>query len=102
MSISKPKHFSSKAHKIDNRNKLKQKTAKQQRLASFSMGMSCSVLILGQGNKDAVDPLLHLILDNSRFSMTTKVSKIWLAGITAAKKLVVQRWLPPHELLVKH
>lgn len=49
-----------------------------------------------------VDPLLHLLLDDSRLPMTMKARKLWLAGITTAKKLVVQRWLPPHDLSVKH
>lgn len=49
-----------------------------------------------------MDPALHLLLDDSRFPITEKTRKLWLAGITAAKKLVVQRWLPPHDLSIKH
>lgn len=49
-----------------------------------------------------MDPALHLLLDDSRFPITEKTRKLWLAGITAAKKLVVQRWLPPHDLSLKH
>lgn len=32
--------------------------------------------------------------------ITQKTCKLWLAGMTAAKKLVVQRWLPPHDLFL--
>ena len=45
-----------------------------------------------------MEPNLLLLNDDSNLDLNTKQQKIWLAGLTAAKKLIVQRWLPPHKL----
>jgi len=41
---------------------------------------------------------LLLLNDDSHLGLNEKQRKVWLAGLMAAKKLVVQRWLPPHKL----
>lgn len=43
-----------------------------------------------------MDLAVHLLNDDSLLSLTEKTRKIWLAGLTAAKKIVVQRWKHPH------
>lgn len=48
------------------------------------------------------DPILLLLNDNSQFPLNAKVRKFWLAASTATKKMLVQRWKPPHDLSVKH
>lgn len=49
-----------------------------------------------------MDPAVHLLNDDSHLSLTEKTRKIWLAGLTAAKKIVVQRWKPPHDISNTH
>ena len=39
-----------------------------------------------------MDPAVHLLNDDSRLGLPEKTRKVWLAGLTAAKKIVVQRW----------
>lgn len=34
--------------------------------------------------------------------MNERSRKIWLAGLTATKKIIVQVWVPPHNLAHKH
>ncbi len=48
------------------------------------------------------DPVLFLLNDNSQFPLNKKDCKFWLAASTAAKKLLVQGWKPPHYLSIKH
>ena len=54
------------------------------------------------GKKFSLEPALLLLNDDSRFKITEIERKLWLAGLTAAKKIVVLRWLPPHRLSIKH
>ncbi len=54
------------------------------------------------GRRFAVEPALLLLHDDSRFKITETERKLWLAGMTAAKKITVSRWLPPHRLSIKH
>jgi len=50
-----------------------------------------------------MDPVLHLLNDDSEFEkMDERSRKIWLAGRTAAKKIIVQVWVLPHNLTHKH
>ena len=49
-----------------------------------------------------MDPALHLLNDDSQIRMTERARKTWLAGLTAAKKMVVRVWLPPHDLSSEH
>lgn len=50
-----------------------------------------------------MDPALHLLNDDSKLEgMNERSRKIWLAGLTAAKKIIVQVWVPPHNLAHKH
>lgn len=53
-------------------------------------------------NKLPLDPALLLLNDDSRFKIPEVKRKLWLAGMTAAKKMIVLRWLPPHQLSIKH
>jgi len=55
-----------------------------------------SVLV---GRMLPLEPAL-LLNDDSGFKITEIERKLWLAGMTAAKKIVVLRWLPPHQLLL--
>lgn len=50
------------------------------------------------GKSIPVDPIIWLLNDDSKLELTERQRKIWLAGSTAAKKMIVQRWLPPHSL----
>ena len=54
------------------------------------------------GRKPTLEPALLLLNDDTRFKIAEEEWKLWLAGMTAAKKITVLRWLPPHELLIKH
>ena len=47
------------------------------------------------------EPIPLLLNDDSQMTLNEKQRKLWLAGLTAAKKLIVQRWLPPHKLPTK-
>ena len=49
-----------------------------------------------------MDPALHLLNDDSQICMNERSRKIWLAGLTAAKKIIVQVWVPPHNLSYEH
>lgn len=49
-----------------------------------------------------LQPSLLLLNDDSQIECTEKQRKVCLAGLTAAKKLIVQRWLPPHKLPIKN
>ena len=49
-----------------------------------------------------MDPYIHLLNDDSNLSLTEKSRKIWLSGLTAAKKIIAQRWKPPHDLSKTH
>ena len=49
-----------------------------------------------------MDPFVHLLNDDSRLSLTEKSQKIWLAGLTASRKIIVQRWKPPHDISKTH
>ena len=44
------------------------------------------------------NPILLLLNNDSQINITGKQRKLLLSGLTAAKKLLVQRWLPPHDL----
>lgn len=48
-----------------------------------------------------VDPIVWLLNDDSKLQLFEKQRKIWLTGSTAAKKMIVQRWLPPHSLSIQ-
>ncbi len=43
-------------------------------------------------------PVLCLLNDNSKFPLSVHEKRIWLSGLTAAKKVLVVRWKPPHNL----
>ncbi len=64
--------------------------------------MVLDVLYKGSGIHFPKDPVLFLLNDNSQFPLNKKDCKFWLAASTAAKKLLVQRWKPPHDLSIKH
>lgn len=49
-----------------------------------------------------MEPAIHLLNDDSQLSLGAKTRKIWLAGLTAAKKIIVQRWKPPHDVSKAH
>ena len=49
-----------------------------------------------------MEPAVHLLNDDSHLSLTERTRKIWLAGLTAAKKIIVQRWKPPHDISHTH
>ncbi len=49
-----------------------------------------------------MEPALHLLNDDSQLSLVETTHKIWLADLTAAKKIVVQRWKPPHDISRTH
>ena len=48
-----------------------------------------------------MDPVLILLCDDSQLDLTKKKQKLLLSGFTAAKKVLVQRWLPPHDLSMR-
>ena len=54
------------------------------------------------GMKLPLEPALLLLNDDSRIKIAEIERKLWLAGMTAAKKIIVLRWLPPHQLSIKH
>lgn len=54
------------------------------------------------GRKLPLEPALLLLNDDSRFNIAEVERKLWLASMTAAKKMIVLRWLPPHQLSIKH
>lgn len=47
------------------------------------------------------NPILLLLNDDSQIHISGKQRKLLLSGLTAAKKLLVQRWLPPHNLSIR-
>lgn len=47
-------------------------------------------------------PAVHLLNDDSRLGLLEKTRKVWLAGLTAAKKIVVQCWKCPHDIARVH
>ena len=47
-------------------------------------------------------PVLCLLNDNSRLLLSIHEKRIWLSGLTAAKKILVVRWKPPHTLSLDH
>ncbi|KAJ8286853.1 hypothetical protein GJAV_G00044100 [Gymnothorax javanicus] len=49
-----------------------------------------------------IEPALHLLNDESLICMNGRSRKIWLAGLTAAKMIIVQVWVPPHNLSFEH
>lgn len=53
------------------------------------------------GKPVPLEPIPLLLNDDSHMGLNARQRKIWLAGLTAAKKLVVQRWIPPHKLYTK-
>ena len=50
------------------------------------------------GRQLPLSPALLLLNDDSNCKMSERGRKLWLASMTAAKKLIVLRWLPPHQL----
>ena len=52
------------------------------------------------GRKFPLEPAL--LNDDSRFKIAEIERKLWLAGMKAAKKIIVFRWLPLHQLSVKY
>ena len=49
-----------------------------------------------------VDPAVHLLNDDSHLPLVEFFSQLWLAGLTAAKKIVVQRWKSPYDTSTVH
>ena len=49
-----------------------------------------------------MDPFVHLLNDDSKLFLTEKSPEIWLAGLTAVKKIIAQRWKPPHDISRTH
>ena len=43
-------------------------------------------------------PITLLLIDLSQLGLNSLKSRLFLAGLTAAKKLVATRWKPPHTL----
>ena len=64
-------------------------------------GRVVSVLTDLLGTPVPCEPIPLLLNDDSQMTLSEKQRKLWLAGLTAAKKLIVQRWLPPHKLYTK-
>lgn len=54
------------------------------------------------GKDIPVQPDVLLLNDDSNLGFTELQSKICLAGLTSAKKIIAQRWLPPNNLSVRH
>ena len=50
------------------------------------------------GKDIPLQPILLLLNDDSQLQLSEKQRKIMFAGLTAAKKLIVQRWMPPYTL----
>lgn len=50
------------------------------------------------GSVITCNPILLLLNDDSQMYISEKQCKLLLSSLTAAKKLRVQRWLPPHDL----
>lgn len=48
-----------------------------------------------------LEPTLLLLNDDSYLALNEKQHKVWLAGLMAAEKLIVQSWLPPHKLYAR-
>ena len=46
----------------------------------------------------AMDPFVHLLNDNPDLDIGRNSRKIWIAGLTTAKTMVVQCWKPPHDI----
>ena len=49
-----------------------------------------------------MDPYVHLLNDDTGLDTGSNSRKIWLAGLTAAKKMLAQRWKPPHDISPTH
>ncbi len=49
-----------------------------------------------------MDPVIHLTNHDSKLHLSEKSCKIWLAGLTAAKRIIVQRWKPPDDISITH
>ena len=49
-----------------------------------------------------MDPYVHLLNDDSNLDLTVKTRKVWLAGLTADKKIIAQRWKTPHDISKTH
>ena len=69
------------------------------------MGVSLCSGLLGHkvlsellGTAITRNPILLLLNNDSQLYLSEKQRKLLLSGPTAAKKLLVQRWLPPHNL----
>lgn len=54
------------------------------------------------GKQIPLDPVLLLLNDDSKFELVERQRKLWLAGLTATKRMIVLRWLPPHHLSMTH
>ena len=54
------------------------------------------------GEQFPMDPYIHLLNDDSTLGLTVKARKACLAGLTAAQKIIVQRWKPPHDISKTH
>ena len=75
------------------------------------MGVSCILVILGNvvwnleiltEAKLSMSPFGHLLNDDTDFGIGRNSRKIWLAGLTAAKKMVAQHWKPPSDISFTH
>ena len=60
------------------------------------------IISILSGVKFPLDPSLHLLNDDSLLSLTEKTQKIWLAGLTAVKKIIAQQWKPPLDISSTH
>lgn len=63
-------------------------------------GKTTSIISDLIGHQIPVDPIILLLNDDSKLNLFEKQRKIWLAGLTATKKMIAQRWLPPHSLSI--
>ena len=49
-------------------------------------------------HQDELQIILHLLNDNPKAFISERMHKTWLAGLTAAKKIIAQQKNPPHDL----
>jgi hypothetical protein len=45
-----------------------------------------------------LDTMVMLLCDMTDLHLSESQRRVWLAGTTAAKKILVQKWIPPHQL----
>ena len=61
----------------------------------------CRVLSLILSKQIPYSPTVLLLNDSSGLNLPAKLKRLFLAGLTAAKRLIPCRWKPPHSLSLK-